>query len=130
GARTVITSARRRGPRPSGTLDPRVLAGPGTITTIAGLTFAISDELGDVGPGAFGLIAGDTRHLSRLQVLVDGQPLMRLGAGLVATDAARFRAYAVVPGRGPDPPLEVERVRRVPPAGLREGGSAARRGTV
>ena len=55
------------------------------ITTIAGLTFAISDELGDVGPGAFGLIAGDTRHLSRLQVLVDGQPLMRLGAGLVAT---------------------------------------------
>jgi glycogen debranching enzyme len=97
-----------------------VLAGPGTITTIAGLTFAISDELGDVGPGAFGLIAGDTRHLSRLQVAVDGEPLMRLGAGLMAADAARFRAYAVVPGHGPDPPLEVERVRRVRPAGLDE----------
>ncbi|MDX6647880.1 MAG: hypothetical protein QOK40_3607, partial [Miltoncostaeaceae bacterium] len=97
-----------------------MLAGPGTITTIAGLTFAISDELGDVGPGAFGLIAGDTRHLSRLQVRIDGEPLMRLGAGLIAADAARFRAYAVVPGHGPDPPLEVERVRRVRGSELEE----------
>jgi len=43
-----------------------VLAGPGTITVIAGLTFAISDERGDIGPGPFGLITADTRHLSRL----------------------------------------------------------------
>ncbi|MDQ2881201.1 MAG: hypothetical protein M3Y48_08150 [Actinomycetota bacterium] len=48
-----------------------VLAGPGTITVIAGLTFAISDERGDMGPGPFGLITDDTRNLSRLQVRLD-----------------------------------------------------------
>jgi N-terminal domain of (some) glycogen debranching enzymes len=80
---------------------PGVLAGPGSITVIAGLTFAISDERGDIGPGPFGLITDDTRHLSGLRVLLDSEPLRHLGSGLVSSSVAHFRGYATLRDRLP-----------------------------
>lgn len=109
--------------RPEGDAQPaghRVLAGPGTITAISGLTFAISDELGDIGPAAQGLIAHDTRHLSRLAVRVNGEPLRHLGAGLIEPEAARFRGYPALLDGGPDAVVEADRLRRVGPHGLDE----------
>jgi glycogen debranching enzyme len=97
-----------------------VLAGPGTITAIRGLTFAISDELGDIDDGAAGLFAHDARHLSRLELTIDGARLQRLGAGLVRPDLAHFRTYALLPRRHPDPPLECERRRHVLATGMVE----------
>ncbi|HEX4357448.1 MAG TPA: glycogen debranching N-terminal domain-containing protein [Pseudonocardia sp.] len=97
-----------------------VLAGPGSITVIAGLTFAISDERGDMGPGPFGLITDDTRHLSGLRVLVDDEPLRHLGSGLVSPSVAHFRGYATLRDRLPDAPVECERLRELTPAGLVE----------
>ena len=81
-------------PDPDALAPQGVLAGPGSITVIAGLTFAISDERGDMGQGPFGLIADDTRHLSGLRVLVDSEPLRHLGSGLVSPSVAHFRGYA------------------------------------
>jgi glycogen debranching enzyme len=43
------------------------------LTVLAGSTFCVSDDLGDVVDGAAGLYADDTRHLSRLVLTVDGQ---------------------------------------------------------
>ncbi|MGH3778004.1 MAG: amylo-alpha-1,6-glucosidase [Pseudonocardiaceae bacterium] len=97
-----------------------VLAGPGTITVIAGLTFAISDERGDMGPGPFGLITDDTRHLSCLQVLLDSEPLRHLGSGLVSPAVARFRGYATLSDRLPDAPVECERLRQLSPGRMVE----------
>jgi glycogen debranching enzyme len=97
-----------------------VLAGPGTVTAIAGLTFAISDERGDMGPGPFGLITDDTRHLSLLQVRVDSEPLRHLGSGLVSPAVARFRGYATLRNRLPDAPVECERLRQLSPGRMVE----------
>ncbi|WP_433279012.1 amylo-alpha-1,6-glucosidase [Pseudonocardia xinjiangensis] len=97
-----------------------VLAGPGTITAIAGLTVVISDERGDIAPGPFGLITDDTRHLSRLQVAVDGEPLRHLGSGLISPDVARFRSYATLQDRLPDAPVECERLRHVTAGAMAE----------
>ncbi len=93
--------------------EAAILAGAGTLTLIDGLTFAISDAGGDIGSGLDGLIADDTRHLSRLAVRVEGEPVHPLGAALLAPGTARFRGY-VAPGREyPDAPLEVDRRRQV-----------------
>ncbi|WP_232668286.1 amylo-alpha-1,6-glucosidase, partial [Pseudonocardia sp. TRM90224] len=97
-----------------------VLAGPGTITVIAGLTFAVSDELGDVNAGPLGLIVDDTRHLSRFEVMVDGQPLRQLGSGLMSPSVARFRSYATLRDRRPDAPVECDRKREVSAGGMAE----------
>ena len=100
--------------------EPAILAGTGTLTLIDGLTFAISNASGDIGDGLDGLIADDTRHLSRLAVRVEGAPVRPLGATLLAPSLARFRGV-VVPGRGyPDAPLEVDRRRRVAAGGLED----------
>jgi glycogen debranching enzyme len=100
--------------------EPEVVAGPGTVTAIAGLTFAISDEIGDMGPGPLGLIARDTRHLSRFQVFLAGVPLRYLAAALLRSDIALFRGYALTPGRHPDPPIAWERRRHVWEGGFEE----------
>ena len=107
-------------PDRAGLAPQGVLAGPGSITVIAGLTFAISDERGDMGPGPFGLIADDTRHLSGLRVLVDAEPLRHLGSGLLTPSTAHFRGYATLSDRRPDAPVECERVRELTPAGMVE----------
>lgn len=101
--------------------DPVILAGTDqTITLIDGLTFAISDVLGDIGGGADGLIADDTRHLSRLRVSVDGAPLRSLGATQLAPSTARFRAFVSHEHGRADPTLDVERQRTVVPGGLED----------
>ncbi len=93
--------------------EPSILAGTGTLTLIDGLTFAISNASGDIEGGLDGLIADDTRHLSRLAVRVEGAPVRHLGAALLAPGSARFRGI-VAPVHGfPDAPLEVDRRRRV-----------------
>ncbi|HEY1968280.1 MAG TPA: glycogen debranching N-terminal domain-containing protein [Pseudonocardia sp.] len=107
-------------PDQAGLAPPSVLAGPGSITVIAGLTFAISDERGDIGPGPFGLIADDTRHLCGLRVLLDSQPLRHLGSGLISPSVAHFRGYATLRDRLPDAPVECERRRELGPAGMVE----------
>lgn len=118
----MTTDPMTTGKAPDGDgLAPQgVLAGPGTITAIAGLTFAISDERGDIGPGPFGLITDDTRHLSRLQVRLDSEPLRHLGSALVSPAVARFRGYATLRDRLPDAPVECERLRRMSPGGMAE----------
>ncbi len=84
------------------------------------MTFAISNVLGDIGGDADGLIADDTRHLSRLVVSVDGAPLRTLGAAQLAPSTARFRGF-VFPDHGrADPTLDVERKRTVVPGGLED----------
>lgn len=100
-------------------LAPQVLAGPGTITAIDGLTFVISDELGDISPGPQGLLVRDTRHLSRFTITVNGSPLGHLGAALIGATEARFHSFAHV-GQGPDASLEVERRRQVTQGGFDE----------
>ena len=106
--------------RPAPAAGPEVLAGPGPVTAISGLTFVISDELGDIGPGPFGLMARDTRHLSLMQVRVNGERLQHLGAGVLRPETAQFRGYALLPGAYPDAPVESRRVRQVGPDGVDE----------
>jgi glycogen debranching enzyme len=98
---------------------PTVLAGPGTVTLVEGLTFCISDERGDITPGPVGLVVRDTRHLSRFELRVNGEPVGRLGAGHLEPARGSFRGYVVVGGR-PDPPVEVERDRRIDGHGMTE----------
>ena len=93
--------------------EPAVHAGAQTVTLISGLTFAVSGPTGDIDAGHSGIIAGDTRHLSRLVLQVDGEPIQLLGAVTVAPGEARFVGVAGTRGDSPDPPLEVNRLRRV-----------------
>lgn len=99
--------------------EPVILAGDGSvITLIDGLTFAMSDVVGDIGAGADGLIADDTRHLSLMMLSIDGMPCRPLGAARPAAAVARFRGFALpAPGHA-DPSLEVERLRTVVAGGM------------
>lgn len=109
----------RGGPPPRE--QPLILAGgSATLTLIDGLTFAISDALGDIGGGADGFIADDTRHLSRLLVRIDGAPLRPLGAVQLDSSTARFRGFGPPRPEHADQPLEVERRRRVVADGLED----------
>ncbi len=42
------------------------------LTILDGSTFVVSDDIGDVGLGAEGVFADDTRMLSRCRLLLDG----------------------------------------------------------
>ena len=47
------------------------------LTILDGSTFVVSDDIGDVGGGAEGVFADDTRMLSRCRLLLDGEsPLL------------------------------------------------------
>ena len=47
------------------------------LTILDGSTFVVSDDIGDVGSGAEGVFADDTRMLSRCRLLIDGEsPLL------------------------------------------------------
>ena len=47
------------------------------LTILDGSTFVVSDDIGDVGSGAEGVFADDTRMLSRCRLLLDGEsPLL------------------------------------------------------
>ena len=120
-----VPSPRRGDARKEGRAPPReepvILAGgSATITLIDGLTFAISDALGDIGEGADGLITDDTRHLSRMAVRIDGAPLHPLGAAQLAPSTARFRGFVSTRPAHADRSLEVERRRRVVADGLED----------
>jgi glycogen debranching enzyme len=52
------------------------VGGPSHLTLIDGRTFAISDRRGDIVGGAEGLVHHDRRHVSRLSVLIDDEPLV------------------------------------------------------
>ncbi|MFN8123881.1 MAG: glycogen debranching N-terminal domain-containing protein [Thermoleophilia bacterium] len=106
--------------RPDGT--PEIHVGPGAVVAIAGLSFAISDERGDLGDANEGLLVRDTRHLSRMELRFDGAPMRSLGVGLLGSHRCDFRGYLPPrPGSAAlDAPWEVERDRRMTPDGLTE----------
>jgi glycogen debranching enzyme len=83
------------------------------VSLVEGSTLAISDASGDIAPpGAQGLFHRDTRFLSRLQLLVDGEPLESLAARPVDAYSARF--VLRVPWSGPgESPLTAVRSRFV-----------------
>lgn len=99
---------------------PLVLAGPGTVTAIDGLTFVISDQVGDISAGPQGLIAYDVRHVSLLALTVNGAPLTHLGTGMPAANTVRFRGYPALADEGPDVVVEAARRRGVRERGMDE----------
>jgi len=98
--------------------DQEIVAGPGTITAINGLTFVISDELGQIDHGLTGFISNDTRHLSVMALRVDGVTPERLGAAVLSPDRASFHTF--LPSERGDAALECSRLRRVEPEGFAE----------
>ena len=71
-----------------------------TLTVLAGSTFCVSDDLGDLVVGPAGLYADDTRHLSRLLLTVDGErPLL-----VASRNVEHFTAFFCLRNR-PSPTL-------------------------
>lgn len=101
---------------------PEIHVGPGTVVAIAGLSFAISDERGDLRNSNEGLLVCDTRHLSRMELRFDGAHMRPLGVGLLGPDRCDFRGYLPPrPGSAAlDAPWEVERDRVMTSDGLTE----------
>jgi glycogen debranching enzyme len=60
------------------------------LTILEGTTFCICDDRGDVGEETSGFFARDTRFLSRLRLLVDGQPPLLLSSDKVEYFSAAF----------------------------------------
>lgn len=86
---------------------------------LAGTTFLIADEAGDVpAAGPVGLFVDDTRHLSAWRLLVDGQRLTTLSAH---RDAVSGEAVLAPPtARGVNPPFVVFRTQVLDEDGLVE----------
>ena len=85
------------------------------VTVLAGSTFCISDDRGDICVGLEGLFAEDTRHLSRLALRLAGKPLLPLTSRLLESFEASFvLRNPVVAGLGHD---EVAILRRRTVAG-------------
>lgn len=78
---------------------------PGDVLSLVeGSTLAISDAAGDIAPpGALGLFYEDTRFLSRLQLLVNGERLESLAARPVDPYSARFVLRLPWSGPGESP---------------------------
>ncbi|HXM55413.1 MAG TPA: glycogen debranching N-terminal domain-containing protein [Candidatus Dormibacteraeota bacterium] len=91
----------------------------GVVTAVEGSTFVISEASGDItAGGAQGLFHGDTRFLSRFELLADGGRLEPLAGRTVEPDLARF--VLRLPWREPgESPVVVTRSRTVG-AGIRE----------
>lgn len=89
------------------------------MASIRGLTFAVSDQDLDLAGGPEGLIVRDTRHVSRLELRIDGARPHALVTATLGSDGARLRAY-LDSRAGPDPRLEVVRTRRVLDGGMHE----------
>ncbi len=100
------------------------------VRLLDGSTFAISDRGGDIGAGTDveGVFYRDVRHLSRWQILVDGQPLRPVAGELLEYDTGVF--YAVEPTPTVDDPahLILLRERHLGP-GMRERLTLTNRGT-
>jgi glycogen debranching enzyme len=61
-----------------------------TLTILEGSTFCICDEIGDLDGKTSGLFADDTRFLSRLELLVNGERPLLLSSGKVEYFSAAF----------------------------------------
>ncbi|MEE6259591.1 amylo-alpha-1,6-glucosidase [Plantactinospora sonchi] len=74
--------------------------GPDAIGIFEGLSFLISNRVGDVPPGSIGgLVHHDTRLLNRWELTLNGAPLLVLASGLVDDySASFFLANAELPG--------------------------------
>lgn len=78
-------------PAPLNSGAPTGLGGCGTVTLVAGGTFCLSNQLGDVEQGRpHGLFFRDARVVSRWELLVDGQPAESLSVLSPEAFAARF----------------------------------------
>jgi hypothetical protein len=78
------------------------------VSLVEGATLAISDTTGDiVPPGAQGLFHQDTRFLSRLELLVDGERVESLVARPVDAYSARFVLRLPWSGPGESPLVAV-----------------------
>ena len=84
------------------------------LVVLDGSTFLVSDEGGDIdgATGATGFFFRDTRHLSDLRLVVNGEPLNVLTSRAVHYYAARVFATPVTP-RDAAPRLSVQRDRLV-----------------
>ncbi|MEV6872911.1 glycogen debranching N-terminal domain-containing protein [Amycolatopsis sp. NPDC051128] len=85
---------------------------------LAGSTFLVTDEAGDVPGGDGGLFVDDTRHLSAWQLLVDGDRPRPLAAR--RDDVCAEVVLAPVVARGSDPPYAVFRTQVLDGTGLVE----------
>lgn len=87
----------------------RATLGPGgTVSLVEGSTFAISGPSGDIVPGgAQGLFHRDTRFLSRLELLIDGEHPEPLAAKTVDPYSARFVLRLPWDGPGESPLVAV-----------------------
>ena len=93
----------------------------GTVTTVSGDSFALSEAGGDIVPGEhLGFFVRDVRFLSHLAVRLDGSPIAALATHSGGTGSASFHGYLAPSGAdGADPRIRVRRTRTVA-GGLRE----------
>ena len=101
----------------------------GEVTCVSGESFVVSSIAGDVVPGGdHGFYVRDTRFLSSLVLLVDGEPVQTLYGGLTGPGTATFHGF-VRPARSRaiDPVVLLTR-RRVVDDGLHEDVVVANHG--
>ena len=68
------------------------------LTILDGSTFVVSDDIGDVGLGAEGVFADDTRMLSRCRLLLDGEsPLLLTSRAVDYFSATHYLRNAPTP---------------------------------
>ena len=68
------------------------------LTILDGSTFVVSDDIGDVGLGAEGMFADDTRMLSRCRLLLDGEsPLLLTSRAVDYFSATHYLRNAPTP---------------------------------
>ncbi len=83
------------------------------LTILDGSTFVVSDDIGDIGSGAEGVFADDTRMLSRCRFVVDGEsPLLLTSKAVDYFSAMHYLRNAPSP-RIPQDTLSVSRERFV-----------------
>jgi glycogen debranching enzyme len=88
------------------------------LTILEGSTFCLCDERGDIGDGACGLFAEDTRYLSRLELVVDGKRPLLLSSGRVEYFSAAFFLRNDVTERLAQDVVSIDRRRFVGAAGM------------
>ena len=83
------------------------------LTILDGSTFVVSDDIGDVGVGAEGVFADDTRMLSRCRLLLDGEsPLLLTSRAVDYFSATHYLRNSPTP-RIPADTLSIGRERFV-----------------
>ncbi|WP_018762563.1 amylo-alpha-1,6-glucosidase [Arthrobacter sp. 135MFCol5.1] len=88
--------------------------GSGSVTLVEGSSFCISAANGDISPDSpQGLFVEDTRILSRLSLIVNGESLEPLAANIKEPYRALFAGRVSGPDGRADSPLIVERLREV-----------------